>query len=241
MRSRIVKKVGIIQPNYIPWRGYFDFIQEVDVFVFLDDVQYTVRDWRNRNRVKTHEGTSTWLTVPVLGGRSQLIRDAKIDNTKEWRDKHLRTLRYNYGQTPFFQQYFPLLEAIYDQRIEFLSDFDIAIIRLVAKWLSIETEFLVSSTLSTKGIKEDKLLEIVRRLGADYYLSGPAAKAYIRPELWAQAGVDLAFKDYSGYPEYRQISEPFEPSVTMLDLIFMTGPEAPEYIWGKFRQRRSLG
>src|SRR5450432_2865240 len=107
-----MSRVAIIQPSYIPWRGYFDILQAVDVFVFLDDVQYTVRDWRNRNRIKTHQGTSTWFTIPTRGGRDQRISDVEVDDTQDWRRKHLASLRHSYGRCRFFDNYFPRLSEI---------------------------------------------------------------------------------------------------------------------------------
>lgn len=233
-----LRTVGIIQPNYLPWRGFFDFIHDVDTFVFLDDVQYTVRDWRNRNRIKTRDGGSAWLTVPVLGGRNQLIRDVRIDNAQPWIRKHLGSLERSYGGTAHFEQYYPTVAAIYSRGFEFLAELDIELTKAICRCLGLERDFVVASTLGCEGTKDDRLLEIVRRVGADAYLSGPSAAAYLRPELWRDAGVELRYKDYTGYPEYPQISLPFEPSVSVLDVLFMLGESAPDYIWGGYRLRQ---
>jgi hypothetical protein len=232
-----VRKVGIIQPSYLPWRGFFDFVHEVDVFVFLDDVQYTVRDWRNRNRIKTRDGSAIWLTVPVLGGRNQLIRDAKIDNAQPWVRKHLQAIERSYGRTAHFGEYFEALSAIYRRGFDLLSDLDIALTKALCDWLGVKRELVVASSLDCPGTKDEKLLAIVQRLGGSVYVSGPSAAAYLRPEIWRAAGVDLVYKDYSGYPEYPQISHPFEPSVSVLDTLFMLGASAPDYIWGRHRRR----
>lgn len=235
--SVTLRTVGIIQPNYLPWRGFFDFIHEVDAFVFLDDVQYTVRDWRNRNRIKTLEGEAVWLTVPVLGGRNQIIRDVRIDGSQPWVRKHLGSLERNYGRTDHFDKYYQAVADVYSQEFERLADLDIELTKAVCRCLGLNREFVVASTLECAGTKDDKLLAIVQRVGGDAYLSGPSAAAYLRPELWRDAGVQLRFKDYSGYPEYPQISPPFEPSVSALDLLFMLGDDAPDYIWGRNRVR----
>ena len=233
--SLSVRKVGIIQPSYLPWRGFFDFIQEVDVFVFLDDVQYTVRDWRSRNRIKTQSGDAVWLSVPVLGGRNQLIRDARIDNAQPWIRKHRQAIERSYGRTAYFGEYFGAVSAVYSVGFESLSDLDVALTKVLCACLGIEKEFVIASSLECDGSKDDKLLAIVQRLGGDVYLSGPSAAAYLRPALWRDAGVELRYKDYSGYPEYPQISPPFEPSVSVLDTLFMLGKAAPDYIWGRHR------
>lgn len=226
--------VGVIQPSYLPWRGFFDFIHEVDIFVFLDDVQYTVRDWRNRNRIKTHDG-AVWLTVPVLGGRNQMIMDAKIDNAQSWARKHLHAIERSYGRAKHFAEYFDVLSAVYSRGFESLCDLDIELTKTLCSCLGIDKRFVIASDLECLGSKDDKLLEIVQRLGGDVYLSGPSAAAYMRPSMWRDAGIELRYKDYSGYPEYPQISGPFEPSVSVIDLLFMLGKAAPDYIWGRHR------
>ena len=101
-----MRKIGIIQPNFLPWRGYFDFIQEVDAFVLLDDVQYTVQDWRNRNRIRTPSGGSAWLSVPTNGRQNDLILDVKLEPSLRWRRKHLSQLQHAYGKAPHFKRYF---------------------------------------------------------------------------------------------------------------------------------------
>ena len=232
-----MKKIGIIQPNYIPWRGYFDFIHEVDVFVLFDDVQYTTRDWRNRNRIKTLNGDASWLSVPTVGGRNQIIKDVKVDSSQPWVRKHLSAIKHNYGKSAFFEEYFKDLSDILEKQHEFLSDLDVDLTKWISGCLNIDTEFVLSSSIPCEGVKDDKLLKIVKYLEGDIYLSGPAAKAYMRHDFWEDAGVAVEYKDYSGYAEYQQISDPFEPAVSVLDLMFMVGPEAPEYIWGKNRQR----
>jgi hypothetical protein len=230
-------RVAIIQPSYIPWRGFFDIIQAVDVFVFLDDVQYTVRDWRNRNRIKTQQGSSIWLTVPTRGGRDQLIADVEIDDGQDWRRKHLTSLRYSYGRSPFFERYQARLGELLLGGQSKLADLDIALTQQICEWLGIERRFARATELGASGVKDDRLIELVRKMNGDFYLSGPSARDYIQPEKFQQAGIQLAYHDYSGYPEYPQIAPPFDPAVSVLDLLFAVGPEAPEYIWGNRRLR----
>lgn len=230
-----MRTIGILQPNFIPWRGYFDFIHEVDVFVFLDDVQYSVRDWRNRNRVRTRDGRTIWLTVPVLGGRDQLIKEARIDHSQRWKHAHLETFRHNYGKAPYFQAFFPMLERLYSEPIDLLSDLNVTFTEAICAWLGTTGDFRLASELATTGSKDEKLLQITKILQGDRYLSGPSARAYLKPEIWEAAGIQLDFKVYDGYPTYAQISEPFDPQVSILDLLFMTGPSAPDHIWGHLR------
>lgn len=221
--------VGIIQPNFIPWRGYFDFIREVDVFVFLDDVQYTSQDWRNRNRLRSRSGPSQWITVPVLGSRSALLRDVRIDPNPRWARKHLAYLRQNYARAPHLDLVTGLLAEAYDRHGS-LSDLNIALCRRIMALLGLETPTLRASELGCEGVKDARLIALVQRLNGDRYLSGPAAKAYLQPGLWADAGIELAFKGYGGYPEYRQIAEPFDPAVSIIDLLAMEGSRARHYL-----------
>jgi WbqC-like protein family len=225
-------KAAILQSNYIPWKGYFDIIHDVDLFVFYDDNQYTSRDWRNRNRINT-AGGPLWLSVPVGDDKSRLIHDVAIANSS-WQSKHFESLRQNYGKSPHFARYRPWLEHVYlEQKWANLSVLNHATIQHIAReFLGIQTVFADSRTYAAQGHKLDKLVDLVVKTGASTYLSGPAAKDYIEPQRFEQVGIQLEWKDYSGYPQYRQRFPPFEHGVSILDLLFMTGPDAPWYIWG---------
>jgi hypothetical protein len=222
----------ILQPSYIPWRGYFDLIHRADVFVFYDDVQYDKNGWRNRNRIKTAQGTQ-WLTIPVpqrgiVSGNVPINAVVPIGN--EWARNHLETLRRWYAEAPFFDE--GLLRSLYDEPAPLLADFTIATTIELATRLGIrDTRFLRSSALRAAGRKTDRLIELLREVGATHYLSGPSARDYIEPEKFTAAGIELEWMTYD-YPEYPQLYPPFEPFVTVLDLLFMTGADAPRYIWG---------
>ncbi|MCU1245398.1 MAG: uncharacterized protein JWN02_1308 [Acidobacteria bacterium] len=222
----------ILQPSYIPWRGYFDLIRRADVFVFYDDVQYDKRGWRNRNRVKTPLG-SRWLTIPVRskGNTSQAlsIKDIPMSHP-EWSIEHRQTLTRLYGSAPHFDASF--LEELYADPPELLADFTIRSTQTIARRLGIEqTRFLRSSELAgIEGRRTDRLIAILQRLGATHYLSGPSAKDYVEAEKFEEAGIVLEWMTYD-YPDYPQLHPPFDPFVTVLDLLFMTGPDAPGFIW----------
>lgn len=225
----------ILQPSYIPWRGFFDLIHDADVFVFYDDVQYDKHGWRNRNRIKTAQG-SQWLTIPVnaKGNVSEgtLLKDTRISWTQDWSKKHLGSIRQSYGKAPFFKDFFPLVESFYASRRELLVDLTIESTIALARALGIEhTRFVRSSELGVDGGKTERLVRIMQHVGATRYISGPSARDYIDPDVFAQGGVRLEYKVY-GYPEYEQLHPPYDPQVTILDLLFMKGPEAPAFIWG---------
>jgi hypothetical protein len=235
------RRVAVLQSNYIPWKGYFDIIHDVDLFVFHDDLQYTKGDWRNRNRIKTPLGPE-WLTIPVGTREDRLICDVEIQDPS-WAAKHWRRIAQNYRRAPYFERYRAYLEEIFLGRAwESLSELNQHLIRGIAcDLLGILTEFGDSRDYQPEGKKLERLLDLLRKAGAGLYVSGPAAKSYIAPSRLQEIGVGLLWKDYSGYPEYPQFFPPFTHQVTILDLLFHTGPEAPYYIWGWRREVASEG
>ncbi len=225
--------VGCVQPSYIPWRGYFHIIQKSDVFVYHDDIQYTKQDWRNRNQIRT-EGGLKWLTVPVRSGASdRLINEVEIDNDQKWSRKHWAMIENAYRKAPFFAEYADGLKAVYARDWALLSDLDMHLTELLAGHLGLtRVRFVKSSDLGVRGVKTERLIDILNRLGAEHYVSGPSAQDYIEDERFAAAGISLEYMTYD-YPTYPQIhGDPFEPRVSVLDLLFNVGPEAPRYIWG---------
>jgi hypothetical protein len=225
-------KVVINQSNYLPWKGYFDLIHDADLFVFYDDLQYTKNDWRNRNRLKTARGPA-WLTIPVGKHLDRLICEVTLP-TDDWARRHWAQIEQAYLSAPYFAAYAPLLEECFlGQTWELLSDLNQHLIRVIAQnILGITTRFVDSRRYGLRERKQERVLELLRTVGADTYISGPAAKAYLSEERFKAEGIHLIWKDYANYPEYAQPHPPFEHAVSILDLIFCTGPAAPDYIWG---------
>jgi hypothetical protein len=226
-------KCVILQPSYIPWRGYFDQINRADVFVFYDDVQYDKHGWRNRNQIKTSQGRQ-WLTIPVhsqgVVEKSIPINQVTIDWSKAWNAAHWKTLGYAYGRAPYFQTYAELIEPFYLRRDKLLADFTIDLTIALAGALGIHhTRFVRSSEVQVSGQKTDRLIQILTHLGADHYISGPSAREYIENDKFTSAGIRLEYMDYN-YPDYPQLHAPFDPNLSILDLLFMTGPDAMRYI-----------
>jgi hypothetical protein len=226
--------VVILQPSYIPWRGYFDQINKADIFVFYDDVQYDKHGWRNRNRIKNHQG-GQWLTIPVhtkgVVVENIPINEIEIAWEQPWAERHLRAIQQSYGKAEYFKQYSGWLEEVYCRRPERLADFTIPVTIELARKLGIcHTRFLRSSELKANGQKTDRLIEILSQIGTTHYISGPSAKSYIEDEKFQAAGITLEYMEYN-YPEYSQLYPPFDPYVSILDLLFMTGPDAPKYIF----------
>ena len=222
-------KVGIIQSSYIPWRGYFDFIDEVDLFIFLDDTQYTRRDWRNRNRIKTKDGTM-WLSVPVnVKDRDALINEVRIDHAQPWANQHTKSLQRCYAKAPYFEQYYPELFALPQSRPTLLSDLNIALIRWITKQLGINTPLLISADLQAHGSKTGRLIDLLKKVEADCYVSGPAAKGYLDVEMFRKNRIRLEYKSYD-YPPYPQLWGDFIGNVSVLDLLFNVGSDARDFL-----------
>lgn len=226
--------VVILQPSYIPWRGYFDQIFRVDLFVFCDDVQYDKRGWRNRNQIKTPKGKQ-WLTIPVYSRGAQIenipINQIRIAWDRPWNEQHLKALQHAYAKAPYFDHYLPLLESFYQRHDEFLADFTVDFSIALARELgNTQTRFMRSSEIpGITGKKTDLLIQILQAVGGTHYITGPLAKDYIEPEKFDEAGITLEYMEYN-YPEYPQLYPPFDTYVSILDLLFMTGPEAASYI-----------
>lgn len=227
-------KCVIVQPSYIPWRGYFHQIAKADLFVFYDDVGYDRRGWRNRNRVKSANGMQ-WLSIPVLNKGSRRnhtpICDIEICWDDDWRAKHWRTLEQAYSRAPSFDDYAAEIEPLYRRRDRFLSDFTIAATRTIAGLLGIDdTEFARSSALGASGRKTERLLDLLQRVGATHYITGPTARDYLDEKKLRSAGISVEYMSYR-YPPYAQLHGPFDPYVSVLDLLFVAGRDAPRYIW----------
>jgi hypothetical protein len=226
--------VTILQPSYIPWRGYFHQILRSDLFIFYDDVQYDKHGWRNRNRIKTPNGVQ-WITIPVLSGgavtNSTPINQIQIDWHRDWNEKHWQMLKQSYSKSPYFKQYAPMLEGFYRQHPIFLAEFTIELTISLAKELGIRhTQFLRSSEITgIEGHKTERLINILTKIDATTYLSGPAAKDYIDEKPFQKAGISLEFMTYD-YPEYPQLFPPSDPNLSIVDLMFMTGNDALQYI-----------
>jgi hypothetical protein len=226
-------RVVINQSNYIPWKGYFDLIHDADLFIFHDDLQFTKNDWRNRNRIKTVRGL-TWLTIPVGTDEHRLINQVLLPAGREWRGKHWRMLVQSYEKAPHFLHYETFFREMYaGGPWRTLSELNQFLIKTIARdFLGITTEFVDSTSFKLTSQKQNRVFELLKAVGATTYISGPAAKSYLDPARFAREGIELIWKDYSGYPEYPQPHPPFEHAVSIVDLLFCTGPDGPRHIWG---------
>jgi hypothetical protein len=225
----------VLQPSFVPWRGFFHQIQKADVFVFYDDVQYDKHGWRNRNRIKTVAGPR-WLTVPVhhRGNVEHAIpiKDIRIDTHADWRRKHLLTLELSYAKAPFFDRYAPYLREVYGREWTHLAELTIETTVALARELGLTTRFVRSSELGIAGDRNARLVDILRAVGVTHYVTGPSARSYMDEGRFEAAGISIEYMSYA-YPEYQQLHPPYDPQVSILDLLFMTGPDAGRHIWGE--------
>jgi WbqC-like protein family len=224
------KKVAILQSNYIPWKGYFDLIHDVDLFIFYDDVQYTHSDWRHRNKLMTRDGPR-WLTIPAGHDLKRLICEVEIPD-QSWKQQHRSIIELNYRNAPFIEESQSLLDFLYANPITNLSDYNQRAIRHLSNILGIRAQFTDSRLLGVSGRKTERLIGILESVGATKYISGPSARDYIDEPMFAEAGIELVYKNYPAYPAYPQCFSPFSSFVTVLDLLFNAGSEASQYIWG---------
>jgi hypothetical protein len=228
----MMKRVAIVQSNYIPWKGYFDLIAHVDEFILFDNVQYTYHNWRNRNCIKTATGLR-WLTIPIRSGPlSRLINEVTVSDAK-WNMRHWGILEQAYRKAPFFDEVAPALQDLY-RRCESnrLSEINSHFLRGICAIIGIPANFSRSEDYGAAGTKTERVVDLCQKAGADQYVTGPAARAYLDEGLFRKAEIDLQWFDYSGYREYPQLHPPFEHGVTVLDLIFNTGPAVAQYLKG---------
>ncbi len=224
------KKIAILQSNYIPWKGYFDIIAAVDEFVIFDDMQFTRRDWRNRNLIKTPQGTQ-WLTVPVKvkSKYHQLIKHTEIDG-EGWIDDHLKGFVMNYKKAPFFDEVYSIIEPIYLKKHSNLSEMNIDFLRTICNYLNIKTQITYSWNYQLADEKTERLLGICLQAGGIEYISGAAAKDYLDEKVFAEKNVKVSYFEYTGYKEYSQLWGEFTHQVTILDLLFNCGPSAKSFM-----------
>jgi len=215
--------LSVHQPHYLPWIGYFHKLEKSDMFVFLDNVQYKKREFQNRNKIKTPDGW-TWLTVPVLtkGRYKQLIKEVMVDNSKDWRHEHWKSIKRCYNRAPFFQEYYDVFEELYSQKWERLAELNIHVVKFLMSFLKIETPCFLESKFDIDATSTERIIQLCKHLKADVYLSGVGGKAYMDEERFKEEGITLRYQEFK-HPEYYQLYGNFEPYMSVIDLLFNHG------------------
>ncbi|TNE70448.1 hypothetical protein EP331_12120 [bacterium] len=226
-----MKKVAILQSNYIPWKGYFDIISRVDTFIFHDDLQFTKGDWRNRNKIKTENGLK-WLTIPCGTSENRLICEV-ILNDHSWQKKHWSMIEAAYKSAPFFNMYKDYFKEFYLGRTwTNLSELNQSMIKGISRdILNLDTQFEDSRTYHLEQKKGERVLELLTKSKAEVYISGPAAKDYLEPDEFKKTQIGLEYIVYD-YAEYQQLYGAFNHFVSVLDVLFNCGEAFPSYIFG---------
>lgn len=231
------KKIAIVQSNYIPWKGYFDIINMVDEFILYDIVQYTKNDWRNRNKIKTHEGL-LWLTIPVRhsGRFGQRICDTEISDTR-WTKKHWQSIKTNYAKADFFSESEAFLEMLYENAavMNNLSQVNTMFVMNICTLLGIQTKISSALDYCLSGDKNEALISLLKKCEGNDYLSGPAAKGYLDEKLFLENGISVQWMDYGNYPEYEQMHPPFEHGVSIIDMLLNLGAEGTKKYMKSFK------
>ncbi len=232
------RTVGILQPSYLPWAGFFDQIHHCDIFVFYDDVQFEKGSWRNRNRIKTANGLQ-WLTVPVMlkGRHFPLIRDVEINASVPWQKKHMKSVVLNYSKAPFFESHADGFFRILDRSWKYLLDLNLELIHWFMEQLQISTPTVLSSDLNIQGASVGRLLGIICSLQGNCFYEGSAGRNYIDEGVFEEAGITLKFQDYE-HPVYPQPYGDFVSHLSIIDLLFNCGPESLDLLSGTSQKEK---
>ncbi len=215
-----MSKVVILQSNYLPWKGYFDLINDADVFCFYDEVKYTKNDWRNRNKIYSKNGLQ-WISIPINKDAVKL-KISEVELPLGWQESHHKAIRMTYSRAPFSENLQSLIDDLFiNNHFKYLSEINQYAIKKIASYLGIKTRFVNSNDFDLKGDRVERLINLLKDIGATEYISGPAAKDYLagQEHYFSDNQIKLTYKDYGGYPEYEQLLKPFEQYVSIIDLI----------------------
>jgi hypothetical protein len=218
------------QPVYLPWLGLFHKIALSDEFCYFDDVQYQIKDFNGRNKIKIVNG-SVWLTVPVKarGYRDKKIREIEIDNSQDWRSKHFKSIYLNYKKAPFFNNYADFFEDVYKKDWTYLSDLNEYMLKWFLIELGVKVNYYKASELDFQGYKSDLVLDMCKKLKADLYIFGALGKDYADEQKFNDENVKIYFQDYK-HPVYKQLNGDFLPYMSIIDLLFNCGDKSLEVL-----------
>ena len=217
-----MKVVAIHQPEYLPWLGFFKKMMNVELFVFLDDVQFRKKGWQNRNRIRINDGT-TLLSIPVHTHSYPKINEVTIDNEKNWSIRHKKSILYNYARAPYFDEIKDFIESIFEKKFQYLVDLNTEIIKFVMNELEIKSKIVFSSDLEISKKGSDRVLDICKAVDADHYITGTFwAESNLRVEEFKKSNIDVEFQKFQ-HPIYKQIHGEFIPEMSIIDLLFNEG------------------
>ena len=214
--------VAIHQPEYLPWLGFFKKMMNVELFVFLDDVQFRKKGWQNRNRIRINDGTAL-LSIPVHTHSYPKINEVTIDNEKNWSIRHKKSILYNYARAPYFDEIKDFIESIFEKKFQYLVDLNTEIIKFIMNELEIKSKIVFSSELEISKKGSGRVLDICKAVGADHYITGTFwAESNLRVEEFKKSNIDVEFQKFQ-HPIYKQIHGEFIPEMSIIDLLFNEG------------------
>ena len=234
-------RVVILQPMYIPWMGYFGMMQQADKFIFHDDIEFVRKSWQRRNRIKTPEanGGIKWLPVSVEKNQGQNINEVKINNNTDWQKEHWKEIRKSYSEEPipygsdhakYFEKYEEVVHDFYQKDWEYLSNLNIYTIKKLAEKIGVgDVEFLKTSNMDINGSKTERVINILKEVGADEYVSGPGAKDYLKAEMFKSNDINLYWHNFD-HPTYSQPYGDFESHLSAIDFLFNVGPNTKQIL-----------
>ena len=228
------------QPVYLPWLGLFHKIALAETFVYFDQVQYLPKDWMNRNKIRTKNG-SIWLTVPVLrkGYRDLKSSEIEINNSINWQKKHLRSISLNYKKSPYFENYIPFFEDVYSRKWKFLGDLNEYMLKWFLDELGIKVNFLNANDFKFQGEKSSLILNMCKELNASTYIFGMLGKDYADVQEFEKNNIGLIFQNYN-HPKYSQLYREFISHMSVIDLLFNHGPKSLEIILSNNISQKSI-
>jgi len=218
------------QPVYLPWLGLFHKIAISDAYCYLDNVQYQIQDFNNRNKIKTANG-AIWLTVPIKakGYMDKQIKDIEIDYSINWRQRHWKSIYLNYKKSPYFYKYADFFEDVYKKEWVYLTDLNEYMLKWFLKELNIQTKHYKASELDFEGHKSDLVVDMCKKLKADVYVFGALGKDYAEEDNFNKEKIKLYFQDYK-HPVYSQLYGDFIPNLSIIDLLFNCGEKSLEVL-----------
>jgi hypothetical protein len=221
-------KVAIHQPNYLPWCGYFAKIRECDAFIILDDVQMPRgRSYVSRTKIRSNV-ESKWLTAPTKVHDDPVIADVILAE-ENWAKKHLATLRHTYSKAPHFAEVMAILEPVYGFAGVKLGQVNRCFISAILDYLELERPTCLSSSLDVQSASDDRLIELILKVGGTHYISGRGGANYQNPDKFRDAGIGLEVNEYAPLP-YDAPHFPFVPGLSIVDALFIKGRKARDLL-----------
>ena len=224
-------KLGIIQPHYLPYSGYFSLIKNVDTFIFHDDIDYISNEWKNRNKIKIcKEKTDTrWISVPVqfknknLKNENRFINKIKISNDHKWELYHLNCIRNAYRHCPYYFEIISILQDALEKKSTLLVDLNINLIKKILEYLQIKTDILIASDFKLSSFKKtEKIIKLCQLTNTSHYIANNKSSNYLDENMFKRNKIELQYQNYE-HPIYEQDNHDFISHLSIIDMLMYHG------------------